>query len=107
MSYSYNKFLRPLATTDRNILIQDNSLILKYTIDPFSVLNVLANNNLLKINLRGGRLIMIAFSTANESRQALSLFKQRQDILIEKVPLFILIKKLRIMLQMKLQQLIN
>ena len=89
MSYSYNKFLRPLATTDRNILIQDNSLILKYTIDPFSVLNVLANNNLLKINLRGGRLIMIAFSTANEARQALFSFKQRQDILTEKVPLFI------------------
>ncbi len=89
MSYSYDKFLRPLASTDRNVLIQDNSLVLKYTIDPYSVISSFANNNLLKINLRGNKLIMLSFSTTNEARQALKLFKERCDILTEKIPLFI------------------
>ena len=89
MSYSYDKFLKPLSSTDRNILIKDNSGIVKYSIEPFSVINVLSNNNLLKINLRGGKLIVIAFSSANESREALRLIQERLDILRAKVPLFI------------------
>jgi hypothetical protein len=89
MSYSYDKFLKPLSSTDRNVLIKDNSGVVKYSIDPFSVINVLSNNNLLKINLKGSRLIMIAFSTASESREALRLIQERLDILREKVPLFV------------------
>ena len=44
MSYSYDKFLRPITTTDKNIQIIDNTGIVKYTINPFSVINVMISN---------------------------------------------------------------
>ena len=49
MSYSYDKFLRPLTESDKSIKILDNSNIVKYTIDPFAIVNLLATNNIIRI----------------------------------------------------------
>lgn len=89
MSYSYDKFLRPITTTDKNIQIIDNNGIVKYTINPFSVINVMVSNNLLKINMKQGRVILINFSTISESKLAISRIQEQLDILREKTPLLI------------------
>jgi hypothetical protein len=87
--YSYDKFLRPITTTDRNIQIMNDSGIVKYTVNPFSVINVMISNNLLKINMKQGRVILVNFSSVNESKLAISRIQEQIDILTEKAPLFI------------------
>lgn len=89
MSYSYNKYLKPITNTDRNIQIVDNSGIVNYTINPFSVLNVMVSANLLKISLKSQRIITIPFSTVNESKLAIKKFQEQLDTLKDKVPGFI------------------
>ena len=89
MSYSYDRFLRPITSTDRNIQILDNTGIIKYTINPFSVVESMVSNNLLKINIKGARIITINFSTSNEAKLALPRLQQQIDTLTQKVPLVI------------------
>ena len=79
MSYSWDKFLRPLSSTDTNIQIMDNNGITTYTINPYTILNVMVNNNLVKVSLRSGRVIAIPFSTLNEAKLALPEIKQLMD----------------------------
>ena len=40
MSYSYDKFLRPITTSDKSIKILDDTNDIKYTIDPFVITNI-------------------------------------------------------------------
>ena len=87
--YSYDKFLRPITTTDRNIQIMNDSGIIKYTVNPFSVINVMISNNLLKINMKQGRVILVNFSSVNEAKLAIERIQEQIDILTEKTPLFI------------------
>ena len=89
MSYSWDKFLRPLSDTDTNIQILNNNNVVTHTINPFVILNVLINNNLIKISLKSGKVITIPFSTINESKLALPRIKQHIDTLNKKVPLFV------------------
>jgi hypothetical protein len=84
--YSYSTFLRPITESDRNIKILGIDLIVKYTIDPFYIINTSINNNILKINLKSKRVITLDFSTTNESKLALILLREQIDILIQKVP---------------------
>jgi hypothetical protein len=86
--YSYNKFLRQLGPNDTNIQIQNNNGLLIWTIEPYSVLNVMVNNNLLKINLKN-KVIIIPFSSTNESKLALPLFQEYLDDLKSRTPLLI------------------
>jgi len=89
MSYSYDRFLRPITSTDRNIQILDNTGIIKYTINPFSIVDSMVSNNLLKINLKGARIITINFSTSNEAKLALPRLQAQIDTLTQKTPLVI------------------
>lgn len=89
MSYSWDKFLRPLSDTDTNIQILNNNNVVTHTINPFVILNVLINNNLIKISLKSGKVITIPFSTINESKLALPRIKQNIDTLNKKAPLFV------------------
>ena len=89
MGYSWDKFLKPLSTTDTNIQIMDNDGVVKYTLNPYAILNVLVNNNLLKINLKSGSLISIPFSTTNESKLAITKIKELIDDLTIKTPNFL------------------
>lgn len=89
MSYSYDKFLRPITSTDRNIQIMNSDGVVKYTVNPYSVINVMISNNLLKINMNRGRVILINFSTTNEAKLAISRIQDQIDSLTGKAPLFI------------------
>lgn len=86
--YRYNKFLRTLSPNDTNIQIQNNSGDLKWTIEPYNVLNVMISNNLLKINVVN-KVIIIPFSSINESKLALPLFQEHLDELKSRDPLLI------------------
>ncbi len=86
MSYSYDKFLRPITSTDVNIQILDDNGNIIYTVKPFSIVSSLVNNNLLKINLESGRVITINFSTTNEAKLAISRLQEQIDELVTKTP---------------------
>ena len=88
MNYTYDTFLKPLSTGDTTIQIKDTDGIIQWIIDPFSVINVMVNNNLLKINVKN-RVIIIGFSSLNESKLALSLIQEQLDSLKTDAPNFI------------------
>ena len=87
--FSYNTFLRPITESDRNIKIMGVDLIVKYTIDPFHIINTNVSNNLLKINLKSNKSITLEFSTSNEAKLAIIRLREQIDILTEKIPLII------------------
>ena len=89
MSYSYNKFLRPITSSDKSIKILDDSNDIKYTIDPFVIQNVSISNNILKINLKSQRIISLHFSTINEAKLALTRIQIQIDTLIQNTPYLI------------------
>jgi hypothetical protein len=89
MIYSWNKFLRPLAATDTNIQIMNNSGVVTQTINPYAVINILIHNNTIRIGMKSGQIVIITFSNMNESKLALPRIKQMVDSLQKKKPLFI------------------
>lgn len=89
MSYSYDKFLRPLTESDKSIKILDDTNDIRYTIDPFIITNPTAINNILRISLKSLKVILISFSTSNEAKMALMRLREQIDILTKKVPVLI------------------
>ena len=90
MSFSFDKFLRPLTSTDRNIKIYEDNGILKYTINPFHIKNINVLNNTMRINLDSDRSIAMVFSTNNEAKISLKKLQEEHiDVLTEKVPFMI------------------
>jgi hypothetical protein len=89
MSYSYDKFLRPITTSDKSIKILDDTNDIKYTIDPFVITNAAAINNILRISLKSLKVILLNFSTKNEAKIALTRLQQQIDTLTTKVPILI------------------
>lgn len=72
MSYSLDKFIRPLIETDKIVTIYNNLNKPTYTINPISVSRVYASGNLLKINLtKNNTIIVLDFSDNQEAKQAL------------------------------------
>lgn len=89
MSYSWDKFLRPLGTNDTNIQIMDNTGVVTYTVNPFTVINLYVKNNMVVISLKSQRLINIPFSSNNEAKLGLPRIKQLIDTLQQNSPIFI------------------
>ena len=89
MSYSWDKFLRPLGATDTNIQIMDNTGVVTYTINPFTVINLFVKNNMVVISLKSQRIISIPLSSNNEAKLALPRIKQLIDTLQKNAPIFI------------------
>ena len=89
MIYSWDKFLRPLAATDTNIQIMNNSGIVAQTINPYAVINILIHNNTIRIGMKSGQIVIIPFSNMNEAKLALPRIKQMVDSLQKKKPMFI------------------
>ena len=89
MSYSWDKFLRPLGATDTNIQIMDNTGVVTYTINPFTVINIFVKNNMVVISLKSQRIISIPLSSNNEAKLALPRIKQLIDTLQKNAPIFI------------------
>ena len=57
----------------------DNNGIGSYTINPYTVVNVMINNNLVKVSLKSGKVVIIPFSTINEAKLALPRIKESID----------------------------
>jgi len=89
MSYSYDKFLRPITTSDKSIKILDDTNDIKYTIDPFAITNIAAINNILRISLKSLKVILLSFSSKNEAKVALTRLQEQIDTLTTKVPILI------------------
>ena len=88
-TYTYNTFLNQYTDTDSNLQIIDTDGVIKFTINPYSILTTMISNNLLTFKIKSGRLISIPFSTMNESKIALILAEERIQLLINKTPNFI------------------
>lgn len=86
MNFSLDKFLRPLADTDRSIQIYNVQDIVKFTINPFSVTRANVSNNLVNVNLKYNKVISLDFRTHNEAKAALIKLQEQLDILRKKVP---------------------
>lgn len=71
MSYSYNRFLKPLNESDKTIKIYDDRNYPVYTINPFSVLQIYVTNNNLCIALSSSKLIIINFISNEEAKVSL------------------------------------
>lgn len=89
MSFSFDKFLRPITGTDRNLKIYEDSGKARYIINPFHVKHLNVANNILKLSLESDRNITIPFSTNNEAKIALSKLQADIDALQQKVPFMI------------------
>ena len=86
MNFSLDKFLKPLADSDRNVQIYNNSDVVQYTINPFSVTRLNISNNLLRINLKYNKVHSLDFRTINEAKAALIKLQEQLDTLRKKVP---------------------
>lgn len=71
MSYSFNRFLKPLNESDKTIKIYDNRNYPVHTINPFSVLRLYVSNNNLSIVLTGNMIIVLDFLDSIESQESL------------------------------------
>lgn len=89
MTYNVNYFLRPLGTGDRNIQILDSTGVIKYTVNPFSIVNTMVNNNLVKINLKNDKIIFLNFYNSNEAKSAIVQLQSQIDTLTQNTPIVI------------------
>jgi hypothetical protein len=89
MSFSYDKFLRPLRETDKTIRVYDNNNLPVHTINPFGVLRVFATGLNCNVALTGNRVIVLDFPNSNETKLAVTKFQQFVDTLKQKSPIII------------------
>ena len=89
MIFRYNTFLRPVTSSDTNIQVLDNSNVVVYTINPFSIGTTRVSNNVLEVSFKSSKIISIPFSSQNEAKVALSLFQIQLDTLLTKTPALI------------------
>lgn len=88
-TYTYDTFLNQYTDTDSTLQIVDTDGVVKFTINPYSILTTMISNNLVTFKIKSGRLISIPFSTMNESKMSLILVEERIQLLINKIPNFI------------------
>ena len=89
MSYIYNNFLKPISPGDRNIQIIDSTGKITYTINPFSITDTFISNNLIKINIKSQKNIILDFYSTIQAQQALITLQGQIDTLIQNVPFVI------------------
>ena len=88
-TYTYDTFLNQYTDTDSTLQIVDTDGVVKFTINPYSILTTMITNNLVTFKMKSGRLIPIPFSTMNESKMALITAEERIQLLVNKTPNFI------------------
>ena len=89
MAYSLSTFLKPLSQTDTSVQIMNSDMVVKWTINPFTVKNVFLQNNLVKISLNSDREVVLDFRTTNESKQAIVKLQSALEVLRNKTPQYI------------------
>ena len=88
MSFSFDKFIKPVISSDENLKIYNDENVLLHSINPFSIKNIKISNNILVISMDSNSVINIAFSTTNESKLSIVKLQSALDLLKEKNPLF-------------------
>jgi hypothetical protein len=83
MAYNIDNFVK---LGERNLQIIDSSGTAKYSINPYQILNILQNNNLLKINLKSGKLITLDFQSPTEALQSVLTLQGIIDELVTITP---------------------
>ena len=81
MNFSFDRFLKPLTSSDKNIKIYDNNNVVKYVINPFNVKTLNISNNLITIKLESDRTITLDFANQNETKQAIQKLQLYVDTL--------------------------
>jgi hypothetical protein len=81
MSYTYDKFLKPLRENDKILRIFDNSNTIKYNINPFSVQRLFVVDLNLNISLTGNRNIILDFNNSSDAKESLVKLQNYIDIL--------------------------
>lgn len=89
MTFTIDKFLKPINQGDKNIIIYDDNGKVIHTINPYSVINTFVNNNLVKISLASDRIITLNFITSDFAKRSLKLVQERIEVLKNLNPLFI------------------
>jgi hypothetical protein len=86
MSFSLNRFLRPLADSDKVIRIYNDMNAPVHIINPFSVLRIFISNLNINIALAGNKIITLDFKSIEETRSGLSKLQSYIDQLRNKYP---------------------
>jgi hypothetical protein len=86
MSFSLNRFLRPLADSDKVIRIYNDMNAPVHIINPFSVLRIFISNLNINIALSGNKIITLDFKSIEETRSGLSKLQSCIDQLRNKYP---------------------
>ena len=89
MSYSLQRFLKPLKGSEKTIKIYDDRNFPVHTINPFSVLRIFVSNNNLSIALAGNRMIVLDFVNSEECKVALAKLQTYIDRLKQNTPVII------------------
>jgi hypothetical protein len=89
MSYSLNRFLRPLKATDKTIRIFDDRNFPIHTINPFSVLRIFVSNSNLSVALSGNRVIVLDFINHEECKSGLEKLQSYVDQLRQTAPVVV------------------
>ncbi len=89
MSYSLNRFLRPLKENDKTIRVFDDRNYPVHTINPFSVLRIFVTNSNLNVALSGNRTIVLDFQSHEETKEALSKLQSFIDQLKQTAPVVV------------------
>ena len=89
MTFTIDKFLKPINPGDKNIIIYDDNGRAIHTINPYSVINAFVNNNLLRISLASDRVITLNFITSDLAKSALNTIQVRLEYYKNQNPNFI------------------
>ena len=89
MSYSYNRFLKPLSESDKTIKIYDDRNFPVHTVNPFAVLRIYVSGNNLSVALSGNRIIVLDFPNAEECKEGLAKLQSYVDRLKAVAPVII------------------
>jgi len=86
MSYSLDRFIKPLLETDKIVTVYNNLNKPVYTINPLSVSRIYVSGNLLKLNLtKNNAVIILDFANANEAKQGLSRLQSQFNLIKNKL----------------------
>lgn len=85
-NFNYLDFIKIPTATDRILSIKDKNNIIIYKLNPFSIDNVLVQNNNIRLNFTNSDYVLIDFNNNAESRIAISTLETYLQVLRNKVP---------------------
>lgn len=87
--YSVLNFVGNISETDKNLIIYNINKEVKWIVNPFTIRNLIRNNNLIRISLNSGKNIILNFSSSNEASEAIVKLQTNIDTLKNTIPQYI------------------